>query len=230
MIFLLLLFTLFSYGLAIPTILLNSNNSIVLKGPVNHESASRLIHDFNMLPDKNNTVLFLNTPGGSVDDGMKIVSELKKYNVDCIAETAYSMGFIIFQSCKNRYILPHGKLMQHQMYLGIQDQKSRIDSYMRFIDKMEHDINKMQAKRINITVKEFKKKINNDWWLYGKEAVKEKCADKLVNVECSQELTKKTEKIDNYGYKFTYSKCPLISNYIKKEKIKNDNKEFVYLI
>tara|TARA_A100001015_G_scaffold234396_1_gene265883 strand:+ start:12770 stop:13456 length:687 start_codon:yes stop_codon:yes gene_type:complete len=228
MIFLLLL--LFSYAMAMPTVFLNSNNSIVLKGPVNHESASKLIHDFNMLPNKNETVLFLNTPGGSVDEGMKIVSELKKYNVDCVAETAYSMGFIIFQSCKNRYLLPHGKLMQHQMYLGIQDQKSRIDSYMRFIDKMEHDINKMQAKRINITVKEFKKKINNDWWLYGEQGVKEKCADKLVNVECSKELTKKTEKIDKHGYKFTYSKCPLITNYIKKEKVKSNDKDFVYFI
>ena len=108
----------------------NTTNNVLLKGEINEETSSKFIYEFNLLPEKNNSLIYLNTPGGSVTDGMKIVSEIEKYNITCIAESAYSMGFIIFQACKNRYILPHGKLMQHQMALGISDQKSRIESVL----------------------------------------------------------------------------------------------------
>ena len=135
----------------------NTTNNILLKGEINEETTSKFIYDLNLIQNKNNTVVYLNTPGGSVQHGMKIVSEVEKYNLSCVAEAAYSMGFIIFQSCKNRYILPHGKLMQHQMALGFMDQKSRIESY-DFIDQMEREIVEKQASRINITFSEFKNK------------------------------------------------------------------------
>ena len=178
----------------------NTTNNILLKGEINEESSSKFIYDFNLIPNKNknNTIVYLNTPGGSVQHGMKIVAEVEKYNLSCVAESAYSMGFIIFQACKNRYILSHGKLMQHQMALGIMDQKSRIESYLDFINQLEREIIENQAKRIN----------------------------KIVNVECSEALTRKTETISSGGYIYTYSKCPLISNYIKREKDKNAMNEF----
>lgn len=207
----------------------NTTNNIILKGEINEETTSKLIYNLNLLPHKNKTYLYLNTPGGSVEHGMKIVSEVKKYNISCVAETAYSMGFIIFQSCKNRYILPHGKLMQHQMALGFMDQKSRIESYMSFIDQMEDEIIKNQAQRINITEEEFKHKINNDWWLYGENTIRENCADEIVNIECTDALTRKTEIIQKGSYKYTYSKCPLISNYIKKEKDKTSQDDYFYI-
>lgn len=209
----------------------NTTNNIILKGEINEESTSKFIYEFNLIPNKNknNTVIYLNTPGGSVQHGMKIVSEVEKYNLSCVAEAAYSMGFIIFQSCKNRYILPHGKLMQHQMALGFMDQKSRIESYMDFIDQMEREIVEKQASRINITFSEFKNKIDNDWWLYGENAIKENCADEIVNVECSEALTRKTETVSKGMYKYTYSKCPLVSNYIRKEKDKNGNNDYFFI-
>lgn len=201
----------------------NTTNNILLKGEINEETTSKFIYDLNLMPNKNNTILYLNTPGGSVTEGMKIVSEVKKYNMDCVVDTAYSMGFIIFQSCKNRYLLPHGKLMQHQMALGIRDQKSRIESYLHFINQMEDTIIKEQAHRINITEEEFKNRINNDWWIYGENALIENVADEIVQIECTETLTKKTETKDEGFYTYTYSKCPLVSNHIKKVKNQNMN-------
>ena len=208
----------------------NTTNNILLNGEINEKTSSKFIYDLNIMPYKQNVVVYLNTPGGSVSHGMKIVDEVKKYNLSCVAESAYSMGFIIFQYCKNRYILSHGKLMQHQLALGIMDQKSRIESYMSYINDMEREIIKNQANRIEITETLFKEKINNDWWLYGDNAVKEKCADELAQVECSPELTKKTEIVEKGSYKYTYSKCPLVSNYIKREKLKDDDDDSKYFI
>ena len=44
--------------------------------------------------------MYLNTPGGSVFDGLKIIEEIRKYNMSCIVENAYPAWVIIFQSFK----------------------------------------------------------------------------------------------------------------------------------
>ena len=211
---------------SIQTIKLNTTNNIILRGEINSESASKFIYDLNMIPNKNNTMIYLHTPGGSVVDGMKIVSEVKKHNLSCIADTAYSMGFIIFQACKNRYITSSGRLMQHQMAFGIADQKNRVENYIEFINQMEDEIVEAQASRINITHEVFRAKITDDWWLYGHNAVKENCADEVVDVECTRSLTKETENVEKGIYTYTYSRCPLVNDYIKKTSNKNSDDMF----
>jgi len=214
----------------IETIKLNTTNNIILRGVINTESASKFIYDLNMMSEKNKTFLYLHTPGGSVVDGMKIVAEVKKHNISCIADTAFSMGFIIFQACNNRYILPSGQLMQHQMAFGVADQKNRVENYIEFINQMEDEIVYEQASRINISTEEFRRKITDDWWIYGSNAVLQNCADKVVNVECSRSLTKETEIIEKGLYKYTYSKCPLVNDYIKKEQLdKNSMSDGIFI-
>ena len=223
--FIFLLFLIFiksSFG-SLDTIHLNTTNNIIIRGEINSKTASQFIYNLNLLKNKNSTYVYLNTPGGSVEEGMKIVSEIKQHNLSCIAERAYSMGFIIFQSCKERLIVPHGKLMQHQMALGIMDQKNRIKNYLRFIESMEDQIIDQQIKRINITKEEFNDRITDDWWLYGNNTIKENCADKMVNIECSKSLTRETESIDNGMAKHIYSKCPLVSHPIKIQHDKKNN-------
>ena len=206
----------------IDNILLNTTNNIIIRGEINEKTTSHFIYNLNLMKNKNNTYVYLNTPGGSVEEGMKIVSEIKQHNLSCIAERAYSMGFIIFQACKERLILPHGKLMQHQMALGIMDQKNRIKNYLRFIESMEDEIIEQQISRINITKEEFTRNINDDWWLYANNAISENCADKIVNIECSRSLTKETEIKENGFTKIFFSKCSLVSHPIKIHHEKNN--------
>lgn len=225
-----LLFLLFVHGgLCLhKNIHLNTTNNILIKGEINENSASKFIYELNSIQNKTNVFVYLNTPGGSVRDGMKIVHEIEKYNLSCIADTAYSMGFIIFQSCTNRYIMSHSSLMQHQMAFAVADQKYRIENYIKYVDSMEKDIIKRQSTRINITEDEFVNKINNDWWIYGENAIHEGCADEIVDVDCSSTLTKKTYTEDVGMYKYTYSKCPLVTNYIKKENSNKGVDDFIF--
>jgi ATP-dependent Clp protease, protease subunit len=196
----------------------NSTNNIMIKGPIDNDVSSKFIYELNLLENKKNVYVYLDTPGGSIDDGMQIVAQIKKYQLSCIAEKAYSMGFIIFQSCKNRYIMPHTRLMQHQLSYGVRDEKLKIDNYVRFIDSMEKQLVEEQAERIGLDEDEFYEKTINEWWLYGKNILKENCADRFVNVECSVTLTKQnyTNIVGNYEY--TYSRCPLIDKFIFKNK------------
>lgn len=196
----------------------NSTNNIMIKGPIDNDVSSKFIYDLSLLENKKNVYVYLDTPGGSIDDGMQIVSQIKKYKLRCVAEKAYSMGFIIFQSCEKRYIMPHTRLMQHQLSYGIRDEKLKIDNYVKFIDSMEKQLVEDQAERIGLDVDDFYQRTINEWWIYGKNILKENCADRMANVECSVTLTKQnyTEEVGSYIY--TYSKCPLIDKHIHKNK------------
>lgn len=205
----------------------NATNNIMLKGEVNSKMATEFIYELNKRANKSNVFVFLNTNGGSVQEGMKIISEINKYGSICIAEKAYSMGFAILQNCKERYILPHGSLMQHQISLGVMNEKGKIDNYMKYIDQIENQMTHVQSLRVGMSPDEFKLKTMNEWWLYGENAVTHNCADKVVNVECSSELTQSTYTETKHGYTYTYSKCPLVTDEIKKKKMK-DNDEIDY--
>ena len=84
------------------TIQLDTDNTLLLKGEVNQESTHKFLVDIHQLKNKQNAYLFLDTNGGSVEEGNKIVNEVQKYNISCIATRAYSMGFVKFQESKHR--------------------------------------------------------------------------------------------------------------------------------
>lgn len=225
---LILCLTLLNLCFSYKTIKFNKTNNIVIREPINTETTSKFIYDLNLIEKKNDTYVYLNTPGGSVFDGLKIIEEIRKYNMSCIVENAYSMGFIIFQSCKNRYILPNGKLMQHQMTFGLYNEKKKIENYIQFIDTVEEDLLTLQANRLNISKELFQENIDNEWWLFGNESIKNNCADEIVDIECSRSLTRDTTIIEKSNYKYVYSRCPLVTNPIKKEKLKKQEIEFTF--
>jgi ATP-dependent protease ClpP protease subunit len=205
-----LLFFLFTLVSSMKTIKLNETNVITVRGSINPVTSSNFVYELNKKKNKKNLYVFINTNGGSVESGSQIISEIMKYNLTCIADKAYSMGFVILQSCKKRYITMFGKLMQHQISYGINDEKQKIDNYGEYVTQMDDILSELQAKKINISVKKLKEKTSNNWWMYGSNAVKNNCADSVVQVTCSDSLTKKNETIEYNGNKYIYSKCPLI--------------------
>ena len=209
---------------------LNTTNVLTLKGVIDTKSVNRFLYDFNLKKNKNETYIFIDSPGGSVEDGYKIITEFKKYNMTCIVEKAYSMAFAILQVCDKRYLLPHGKIMQHQISLGIMNEFGKIKSYLDFIGQIEDELLAIQSKKIGITSEDLKNRSNNEWWLFGKNAVEENCADKIIDVECTPQLTKATYIINDGMYDYVYSKCPLVPNYLEKIQNNKNNKDFIYFI
>ena len=217
----------------ITSIHLTNDNFVSLRGPVTSQSIAELISN---LLDKTSDkrYIYLNTNGGSVDAGMRLINVIKdlqnnNIEVNCIADTAISMGFVIFQSCSKRYVLSYSTLMQHQMSMsGIRGKLLELNSYMSHINKIEDTVNKMQANRINITQTEFESKINNDWWLTSDESIEYGVADELISIKCMFPKEKEIVEINTiFGdVVLTYLKCPQISTPIKVETklIKNDEK------
>jgi ATP-dependent protease ClpP protease subunit len=230
-IFLLNLYYSFSSNITVQkqSITLNSNNLLILKGEINDKLASKFIYELNKKEKKDGVYVYLDTNGGSVDAGNKIVEEILKYNLDCIASKAISMGFVILQSCNKRYITDYATLMQHQISYGIMNEKEKVESFVNYIKQVDTKLTKLQANKIGISPSILKKKTYNDWWLFGDNAIYENCADEIVNIECSSKLTNQNYTLDSGSYTYIYSKCPLVINYIDKFKNKNQEEYFFFI-
>lgn len=211
-------------------ILLNTSNFLSIKNTINTNTANDFIYNLNLIDNKNDIYIYIDSPGGSVEDGFKIMNEIIKYNITCIADRAYSMAFAILQSCHTRYLLNFGKLMQHQISFGIFNEKEKIQSYLNFVNQMESELLFIQSQKIGISSEELKNKTLNEWWIFGNNALTENCVDDIINIQCTTKLTSQTFKINDGYYEYTYSKCPLIPSYIDKKENNQNNKDLIYFI
>ena len=206
---------------------LTTSNLVMVKNEINQESVSYAIEQIQNSKNTSSLILYLDSPGGHVEDGINLITEIQKNNITCIAERAYSMAFAILQSCHTRYILPSGKLMQHQITFGVQESLYRIQNYVSYVTQIESYLTKMQAKKIKMTEKIFTDKVSNDWWLFGENAIFNNVADDIVNVKCSKTLIDKNFTQTVNGEKVTYSNCPLIHK--EREKEKGETNFFYFL-
>jgi ATP-dependent protease ClpP protease subunit len=204
---------------ALKNINLNTDNIILVKNEINDETVSYAIDKIQNSKNATNLILYLDTPGGKVEDGLQLINEVQKNNMTCIAQRAYSMGFAILQSCKHRYLLPTGKVMQHQISFGFGDSLYKIENYISYVNQMNSYLTELQSKKIKIDPRLFREKTSNDWWLFGMNAVFNNVVDELVNVECSKKLIQSNYTLTVGGRKLVYSNCPLI--YKEREAEKN---------
>lgn len=191
---------------------LTKDNVVVIKDAIDDQSVSQAIYKLNKMKNKSDVFIYLDTPGGSVESGNRLLMEIQKYNLSCIADRAYSMGFVLLQGCKTRYIRPYGRIMQHQISYGVKGEKGKIDSYQQFIHQLEDDLVTIQATRVKLTPQEFRYKTMNEWWMIGRHAVENDCVDSIADVFCDDALTRQNYTI-NYGpIEFIYSQCPLVND------------------
>jgi len=220
----LIIILLFSVCNSLKVVHLNNDNFVSLRGPVTSTSIAELIAN---LLDKHDDerYIYLNTNGGSVDAGLKLINVIKdlennNIKISCIADTAISMGFVIFQSCTNRYVLTHSTLMQHQMSLGgLSGKLLELNSYMNHINSIEYTLNKMQSYRIHISQADFESKINNDWWLTSEESIIDNVSDEIISIKCMFPKEKEIIEINTFfgDILLHYMKCPQVSAPVKVE-------------
>ncbi len=187
--------TLFATMIVAKNIMLNPNEFISIQGTITKESINKNIKDFtNTLTYTKNPIIYIDSGGGSVMDGERLIHQMKYVQNDgvkvtCIANKAYSMAFHIFEMCDYRYILEYSTLMSHQMSLGVRQMEfANLKNYLYMIQQMDNKLNKQVAKRISMDYDTYFQKIRNDWWIYGEEAIDFQLADEVVYVACNPAL------------------------------------------
>ena len=183
-------------------------NHASLIGEVNEESINQVIETMHYI-NKPEIVLYLNSPGGYVSEGDKLISYMNYRKqmgtkITCIAQMAHSMAFNIMQNCDLRLVTATAQMMQHQISLGTQGELAKINSYLKMINQISKRLNKAAAKRIGISLEEFEKRVQQDWWTYGEDIVKENVADELAVVGCTPNVRRKDQRA------LVPFKCPLI--------------------
>jgi ATP-dependent protease ClpP protease subunit len=163
--------------------------------------------------------LYLNSPGGNIYEGLRFISFAKTIkNLHTITEFSASMAAAIAQGIPGkRYVVEHGVFMFHRASGSFRGQfeGGELESRLRMWKKIVRNMEKMQAKRIGITLKEYKKRRKDEWWLYGSENTEQNTADEMVSVKCTAKLAEKKVKRKVrtlFGsYEYEQSLCPLVN-------------------
>ncbi|MEZ0208575.1 MAG: ATP-dependent Clp protease proteolytic subunit, partial [Candidatus Paceibacterota bacterium] len=130
---------------------------------------------------------------------------------------AASMGSAVVEALPGeRLILDSGILMFHRAkgQVGGQFETGELESRLAFYKSYVRRMERRNADRMYMTLKEYKKKIKDELWLSSTEAVESKAADRVVSLQCSEALIEKTEHssvvVFIFKVELTFSACPLL--------------------
>lgn len=205
-----------------PILTFGKRNTLVFRDVVTDESIAaiqtKLIRMSQSLPANEPIYLVLETPGGSVDAGLALVDTARglPQEVKTVTMFAASMGFHIVESLGERLIVPSGTLMSHRIKVeGIGGQVpgeavTRMNQLLRLAKEMDEAI----AKRIGLSLKDYRDLIQDEYWVGGADSVKENLADKVVLGRCGPDMNGTYDQsiMTLFGaMKVTWSECPLIT-------------------
>jgi len=162
--------------------------------------------------------LYLNSPGGSIFAGLKFIEFAKTIdNLHTVTSYSASMAAAIVEHLPGkRYITETGIMMFHRARGKVagQIESGELERRLRFWKRIIRKSERVQAKRIGITLKKYKENVHDEWWLFGSQAVEEKVCDEVIVVKCSTALSKKFVKIKTPGIfggnTVEVSACPML--------------------
>lgn len=162
---------------------------IVLGTAINSDVAnivtSQLMY-LNSVDSEADIKLFINTPGGSVIDGLAIYDVMNFVEPDVATYAmgmAASMGSILISSGKKgkRYSLPNSKIMIHQVsggigYINTADLKIEFDEMKKDQDILYNIL----ATNTGKTLEQIEKDADRDHWFTSKEALEYGLIDEII--------------------------------------------------
>jgi ATP-dependent Clp protease protease subunit len=171
--------------------MLLENRVLFLVGEINHVSASRIIMQMLYLQNidaRKDINLYVNSPGGVVDDTLAIYDIMRFVNCDvatyCIGR-AESGGAVVLMAGKKgkRFILPNAKVMIHQPFGGVYGQAADIEIQAEEILKTKETLNGIMAKCTGQPLEKVREDSERDRFFNARDAVKYGICDEVLNDE-----------------------------------------------
>lgn len=169
---------------------------IFLGEDVNEHTANvvvaQLLHLANEDPDKDIS-LYINSPGGSVYDGLAIYDTMNFIQPDVATYgigLQASMGAFLLSSGEKgkRFALPNARVMIHQPSSGTQGKVTDQEISLREALELKQRLAAIMAENTGQKLDKVKADMERDYWMSAKEAVVYGLVDKVVN------SVKKTKK------------------------------------
>jgi ATP-dependent Clp protease, protease subunit len=162
---------------------------VFLGSQVTAESANLIVAQLLFLeaedPEKD-IFLYINSPGGSVYDGMGIYDTIKQIKPDvstvCMGFAASMGAFLLSAGTKGkRMSLPHARIMIHQPLGGAQGQARDIEIQANEILYIKDRLNQALADHTSQPLSKIQEDTDRDFYMSAKEAVEYGLIDQVID-------------------------------------------------
>ena len=160
---------------------------IIINGTIDNNLANSVVAQLLYLDSLNNDdiSIYINSPGGSVTDGMAIYDTMNFINSD-VSTIGFgmcaSMGAFLLSSGTRgkRYALPNCEVMIHQPLGGAQGQATEIKIAAEHILKTKDKLNKILSTNTNKDISVIEKDTDRDNFMNSNEALEYGIIDKII--------------------------------------------------
>jgi len=171
--------------------MLLENRIIFLIGEISYARAAEVIMKMlylDNLKGQTEISLYINSPGGSVDDTMAIYDTMcfvgSPVSTYCVGRAQSGAAIILAAGEKgHRYSLPHAKLMLHQPWGGVTGQAADIEIQAREILKAKKMINELLAHHTGQSVERIAEETERDRYMGPEEAKEYGLIDEVLKAE-----------------------------------------------
>ena len=165
------------------------NDRIIFLGEeVNATTASLVVAQLLYLeaqdPDKD-IQFYINSPGGSVTDGMAIYDTMQYVKCDvstiCVGMAASMGAFLLSAGAKGkRLALPNAEIMIHQPSAGTQGQITDMALHLKRLEVVKRRMNRILAANTGRSVEEVTADCERDNFMTAEEALQYGLIDKVI--------------------------------------------------
>ena len=165
------------------------NDRIIFLGEeVNATTASLVVAQLLYLeaqdPDKD-IQLYINSPGGSVTDGMAIYDTMQYVKCDvstiCVGLAASMGAFLLSAGTKGKRIaLPNAEIMIHQPSAGTQGQITDMAIHLKRLETIKKRMNQILAENTGKSLEEVTEACERDNFMSAEEAMEFGLIDKII--------------------------------------------------
>lgn len=151
---------------------------IFLSEEVNPTTASLVVAQLLFLesedPDKD-IHLYINSPGGSITDGMAIYDTMNYIKPDvstiCTGMAASMGAFLLSAGAKGkRFALPNSEIMIHQPLGGFKGQATDIDIHAKRILRTKETLNRILSENTGQSLEKIQSDVERDYFMTAEEA------------------------------------------------------------
>ncbi|MGD8374251.1 MAG: ATP-dependent Clp protease proteolytic subunit [Candidatus Woesebacteria bacterium] len=161
---------------------------IFLNDEVNHQTANLVIAQLLHLAyedPKKDIQLYINSPGGSVYDGLAINDTMQYIKPDvqtiCVGLAASMGAYLLSAGAKGkRFALPHSRIMVHQPSSGTRGTVTDMQIDLEESLRLKKELNQMLAKNTGQTLGKIEQDVERDLWMSAKEANAYGIIDKVI--------------------------------------------------
>lgn len=169
---------------------------VMLTDEVNHVTASLVVAQILFLEsedDSKDIYFYINSPGGSVTDGLSILDTMNFVKPDIatiVIGQACSMGSLLASSGTKgkRYMLPNSRHLIHQPLGGARGQASDMEIQVKEILRMKRQLTEIYMKNTGRTYEELVRDMDRDNIMTPEESIAYGLADKIVTHRLDENL------------------------------------------